>query len=99
MGHATTGSEHLLAAILDEPDCVASVIVRTFEPDIYKIRARLFALDEKLNEKQSGGGLPRAEMLYKYSVNLTEKAKKNEIDPVIGREEETARTIRILCRV
>lgn len=37
-------------------------------------------------------------MLDTYGVNLTEKAKKGEIDAVIGREREIERTIQILNR-
>lgn len=37
-------------------------------------------------------------MLEKYTVNLVEEAKNGKIDPVIGRENETRRTIEILSR-
>lgn len=36
--------------------------------------------------------------LKKYTKNLTELAKQNKLDPVIGREQEIGRTMRILCR-
>ena len=36
--------------------------------------------------------------LGKYGTNLTELAKKHKLDPVIGRDEEIRRTIRILSR-
>ena len=36
--------------------------------------------------------------LAKYGTNLVELAKKHKLDPVIGREEEIRRTIRILSR-
>ena len=45
---------------------------------------------EKKNSKKK--------MLDTYGVNLTEKAKKGEIDAVIGREREIERTIQILNR-
>jgi len=38
------------------------------------------------------------EALDAYCVNLNEKAKKGDIDPLIGREKEVERTIQILCR-
>ena len=37
-------------------------------------------------------------VLEQYSVNLTEKARKGELDPVIGREDETRRLMQILSR-
>ncbi|WP_238882371.1 ATP-dependent chaperone ClpB [Clostridium sp. YIM B02551] len=36
--------------------------------------------------------------LSKYGVNLVELAKKHKLDPVIGRDEEIRRTVRILSR-
>ena len=38
------------------------------------------------------------DVLEKYGVNLVEKAKKQQIDPVIGRDEEIRNVIRILSR-
>jgi ATP-dependent Clp protease ATP-binding subunit ClpA len=36
--------------------------------------------------------------LFKYAVNLNEKAKEGKIDPLIGRKEELERIIQVLCR-
>ncbi len=36
--------------------------------------------------------------LNKYCINLNERAKKNQIDPIIGRSNEIARTVQILSR-
>ncbi|KAM9889129.1 hypothetical protein OXX69_012919, partial [Metschnikowia pulcherrima] len=38
------------------------------------------------------------EFLSKYCEDLTEKAREGKIDPVIGREEEIRRVIRVLAR-
>ena len=40
----------------------------------------------------------KTDALEAYCVNLNEKAKKGKIDPLIGRSEEIARTIQVLCR-
>jgi len=39
-----------------------------------------------------------ASMLEKYTVNLVEEARRGKVDPVIGRESETRRTIEIISR-
>ena len=41
---------------------------------------------------------PKADPLALYTVNLNEQAAQGRIDPLIGREEEIARTFQILCR-
>ncbi|OGT68177.1 MAG: ATP-dependent Clp protease ATP-binding subunit ClpA, partial [Gammaproteobacteria bacterium RIFCSPLOWO2_02_FULL_38_11] len=50
-------------------------------------------LEEELNP-EGGLSLP----LEHYAPNLNTKAKIGALDPIIGREEEIARTIQILCR-
>src|SRR5688572_25081486 len=46
---------------------------------------------------EEGGGASR-DPLKSFTVNLIERAKKGEIDPLIGRGPELERTIQILCR-
>ena len=38
------------------------------------------------------------DMLKQYAVNLTERAKQGDLDPLVGRADELARTIQTLCR-
>jgi type VI secretion system protein VasG len=52
---------------------------------------------------ESSGALPPAEMgkqeaLKRFTTDLTEKAKKGEIDPIIGRDEEIRQCVDILMR-
>lgn len=52
---------------------------------------------------EASGALPPAQMgkqeaLQQFSVDLTEKAKKGEIDPIVGRDEEIRQIVDILMR-
>ena len=52
---------------------------------------------------ETSGAIPPAEMgkqeaLKRFTVDLTEKAKKGEIDPIIGRDEEIRQCVDILMR-
>ena len=38
------------------------------------------------------------QVLEKYAINLSDKAKAGELDPVIGREEELRRLMQVLSR-
>src|SRR6185369_2328404 len=38
------------------------------------------------------------QVLEKYAINMSEKARKGELDPVIGREEELHRLMQVLSR-
>lgn len=65
-------------------------------------RSFIFGLDPSkigiVPDSQSSYGGEKRSVLKRYAVNLSEKAKKGLIEPVIGREEEIARTIEILNR-
>ena len=41
---------------------------------------------------------PGKKILESFTVELTEKAKNNELDPLIGREDILERTVQVLCR-
>jgi len=44
------------------------------------------------------GGAASADPLEAYCLNLTERARQGQLDPLIGRTEELQRTIEVLCR-
>lgn len=45
-----------------------------------------------------GGQKEKGETLKQYSIDLTEMARENKLDPIIGRDDEIRRTIQILSR-
>ena len=49
-------------------------------------------------EKNTDKNKAQKTYLERFTVNLTEKARKGLLSPIIGREEEIERTIQILCR-
>ena len=49
-------------------------------------------------EAQAGSGPSKTPALDQYTINLTERARKGEIDPVIGREAEVRQMVDILIR-
>ncbi len=91
------GVEHILVAIADERDGESARILQQFNIDKEKIY-------RALQEVRGGARVdsPTAESKYKalekYSVDLTEAARQNKLDPVIGREDEIRRVMQILNR-
>ena len=100
------GTEHLLIAMLRDPECVASKIISTIGVSIQKIYADILKaigedLPEYREEMRKREGKDKEELtptLNRYSRDLTELAAMGELDPVIGRENEIMRVIRILSR-
>ncbi len=93
------GTDHILYSLVEEKNCVAVKLLRITGADIQEIRGELLNLlkNKEKNEKQKNNDL-NAPFLKQYGKNLTELAKSNTFDPVIGRETETNRIIRVLCR-
>src|SRR5690606_37267173 len=55
-------------------------------------------LGENKFENKAKGKSPKMAMLSQYGTNLTELAREDKLDPVIGREKENQRILEILCR-
>ncbi|MFT7190005.1 MAG: ATP-dependent Clp protease ATP-binding subunit ClpA [Dinoroseobacter sp.] len=56
-------------------------------------------LEEEASQTRSAGeGDAKESALDKYCVDLNDKARKGEVDPLIGRDHEVERCIQVLCR-
>jgi ATP-dependent Clp protease ATP-binding subunit ClpC len=91
------GIEHLLIAISGEREGASSRILNGFGIDQERIYQAL--MDIRGNQRADNPGAEgRYEILSKYSTDMTELAQQGKLDPVIGREAEITRVIRVLCR-
>jgi len=84
---------HLVLAMLEEGDGIAIRILSSMDVDIDDIYDEF---STKLVDKK--GKQKRKLLIEEFGVDLTRKASKGEIDPVIGRDDEIQRVIEILCR-
>ncbi|HEX9961154.1 MAG TPA: ATP-dependent chaperone ClpB [Pyrinomonadaceae bacterium] len=90
-------TEHLLLAIADEKEGDAGRVLRSngvTKEDIQKVvtdmRGGSRITDQNAEEN--------FQALEKYAMDLTERARKGKLDPVIGRDDEIRRTIQVLSR-
>lgn len=101
-----TGTEHILLALVKEGENVAVRLLNTMGISLQKVYVdTLIAIGqdgalykEDLAKKQGGRKKGGASVLEQYSRDLTALARKGELDPVIGREDEIGRVIQILSR-
>ena len=107
LGHNYVGTEHILLAIISDPESYAVRFLSQLgakPADILAdISRALNAAD--INNAQAnsgmGGSAPgksKTPTLDQYGRDLTALAKENAVDPVIGRSKEIERVIQILCR-
>jgi ATP-dependent Clp protease ATP-binding subunit ClpC len=95
--------EHILLAIIRESEGVAFTILSNLGADFNKIRSEIKATNGEAEgatppvgrEKTRNSKTPTLE---KYGKDLTELAREGNLDPVIGRDNETQRVLEILCR-
>src|SRR2546421_47976 len=107
LNHSYVGTEHILLGLLREGEGVAARVLKSLEVDIERTRNEILKeLDPNFTppEAEQEGGEPASKKdvktpaLRAFGRDLTELAKKNELDPVIGRRNEIERVIQVLCR-
>ena len=64
----------------------------------YEEKKELDEGDQKDSSENTNSNPEKETALSKYCVNLNEKSKNGDIDPLIGRNLEVERCIQILCR-
>jgi ATP-dependent Clp protease ATP-binding subunit ClpC len=112
LNHTYVGTEHILLGLLREGDGVAARVLKNLDVDIEQTRQEILKeLDPNFaaQEEQASGETPekpagekkgevKTPALKAFGRDLTEIARKGEMDPVIGRRNEIERVIQILCR-
>ena len=87
-------SEQLFFAILEEGEGIAIRILNKLDVNIDDLQN--FLSTKIVNKKHKNS--KKKLIIDEYGVDLTERAMSNNIDPVIGRDEELKRVMEILTR-
>src|SRR5664279_4132383 len=111
LNHSYVGTEHILLGLLREGEGVAARVLKNLEVDIERTRNEILKeLDPNFTppegeqdapqEQQASGSKKdgKTPALRAFGRDLTELARKGDMDPVIGRTNEIERVIQILCR-
>jgi ATP-dependent Clp protease ATP-binding subunit ClpC len=91
------GVDHLLLAISRTTDPKLKRVLdrHQISPEAIYTSLRKVRGEQRVTDRSSED---RYQILKKYSINLSEMAKRGELDPVIGRDEEIRRMEQILSR-
>ncbi len=113
LSHNYVGTEHLLLGLLADSDDVAARVLRSFDIDLDEVRAKVAeiggpqpggeepATPSGRGEAPSGPATKRKSetpSLDEFGRDLTDMARQQQLDPVVGRETEIERVIQILSR-
>ncbi|HLV08906.1 MAG TPA: ATP-dependent Clp protease ATP-binding subunit [Halanaerobiales bacterium] len=100
MGHNYIGTEHLLLGLIREGEGVAARIITDLGGDLNKLYKQVIELlGGQINlEQQNGKKSSKTPNLDEYSRDLTDMAREDKLDPVIGRDKEIERVVQVLSR-
>ncbi|HCS55771.1 ATP-dependent Clp protease ATP-binding subunit [Rubinisphaera sp.] len=111
LNHNYVGTEHLLLGLLREQEGVAAQVLMNLGMKLEDVREEVLNLlghglegaesGERAGAAGSGAKAAKSSKtpaLDSFGRDLTELARQNKLDPVIGRETEIERVIQILCR-
>ena len=112
LGHNYIGTEHLLLGLLKEGEGVAAQVLTKQGADLAQVRQTVIQMlsgyqrgdDEGRESVGAGvggsGGPERSNsvILEQFGRNLTQAARENKLDPVIGRRVEMERVMQVLSR-
>jgi ATP-dependent Clp protease ATP-binding subunit ClpC len=91
---------HLLMAILNCPEGLASRVLKKMKVDIHSARSSLLKklARNKILSTHFSPKTSSSSFLMKFCRDLTDLTSKDKLDPVIGRKEKISRLVKILCR-
>src|SRR5215203_2669076 len=101
LNHHYIGTEHLLLGLVREGEGIAAGVLERLGVNLDKVR---HAVIRVLSQSSSAGPAQETKRASKtptveaLGINLTEAARADKLDPVIGREKEIERVIQILGR-
>ena len=102
LGHNYIGTEHLLLGLIREGEGIAAQVLVNLGLDLGKVRQEVMEL---LGSSSAPGytvspapSKTKTPALDAFGRDLTQLAKDNKLDPVIGRKDEIERVIQILSR-
>ncbi len=106
INHPYIGTEHILLGLIREGEGVAAQVLIKLGADLNRVRNQVLQLLSGYQGKEAAtAGAPEtgqspaaATILDQFGRNLTQAARENSLDPVIGREKEIERVMTVLSR-
>ena len=99
LNHNYIGTEHLLLGLIREGEGVAARVLTNLGVDPAKVRVQTTSLlGAEGQAPAQSKGKSKTPTLDAYGRDLTQLARENKLDPVIGRATEIERVIQILSR-
>ncbi len=103
LSHSYIGTEHLLLGLVREGEGIAAGVLESLGVNLERVRAETTRIlkDSGPQAAAAGAGArqaTRTPTVDQLGIDLTQAARNNQLDPVIGRSNELERVVQILSR-
>ncbi|MDH4337963.1 MAG: ATP-dependent Clp protease ATP-binding subunit [Candidatus Krumholzibacteria bacterium] len=101
LGHNYVGTEHLLLGLIREGEGVAAQVLAELGVDRKRVREEVLKLlgpTTSVKTRKAKKEKSDTPNLDQFGRDLTQMARENKLDPIIGREAEIERVIQVLSR-
>ena len=105
LGAPSIGTEHILLALVREDTILSARVLKNLGVELPRLRKdilkRIGITDNGKKRKSNGGKVTPSEgtpTLDSLARDLTQSARENRLDPLVGRDTEVERLIQILSR-
>jgi ATP-dependent Clp protease ATP-binding subunit ClpC len=107
LGHSYIGTEHMLLGLVREGEGVAAQVLVSLGADLGKVRQQVIQMMSGYQGKEAVGSTQGSNagetasgsaVLDQFGRNLTQLARENKLDPLVGREKEIERVMQVLSR-
>ena len=102
LNHHYIGTEHLLIGLMREGEGVAAGVLESLGVSLEKVRAETNRISSQSvpqgGNPSSRSSASKTPTLDQLGIDLTNMARQNKLDPVVGRHNEIQRVIQILSR-
>ena len=110
LNHNYVGTEHLLLGLLREQEGVAAQVLMNLNLKLEEVREEVLNLlghgmeagggagEGRRTSRRERRGKSKTPALDSFGRDLTDLARQNKLDPVIGRQNEIERVVQVLSR-
>ncbi|MBQ4630285.1 MAG: ATP-dependent Clp protease ATP-binding subunit [Clostridia bacterium] len=100
-GSLLIAPEHIVLAVLREGQSIGAKLLASFGADLNELAKRLLEGGSQNSSSDSASSKNNSDIsksLSQFGTDLTQMARDNKFDPIIGRDKEIERVVQILSR-
>ena len=98
LNHHYIGTEHLLLGLVREGEGIAAGVLESLGVSLEKVRQQVIQVLNQSTYSSQPKQSSATPFVDAMGVDMTEQARQDRLDPVIGRKKEIERVVQILSR-